>query len=148
MLIYRPHRGGLAESMDLARTFPDIDSLFRHIAEESSKSGYLSLSPSDLSVSPSASADSRTGWMDTRYVLTSRLGDEHYLSPICIGMMATVFPGSSSAADPDPDHTRLSLWRQLARQSGTTLDKYLAACVDLAAPSVEKSSWIFKNCQK
>jgi hypothetical protein len=146
MLIYRPHRGGLAESMALARTFPDIDSLFLHIAEESSKSGFLSLSPSDLSVSPSASADTRTGWMDTRYVLTSRLGDDHYLSPICIGMMATVFPGSASAAD--PDHTRLSLWRQLARQSGTTLNKYLAACVDLAAPSVEKSSWMFKNCQK
>ena len=148
MLIYRAHRGGLAESMDLARTFPDIDSLFCHIAEESSKSGYLSISTSDLSVSPSASADSRTGWMDTRYVLPSRLGDEPYLTPICIGMMATAFPGSGSAADPELDHTHLSLWRQLARQSGTTLDKYLAACVDHAAPSVEKSPWMFKNCQK
>ena len=92
MYIYRPHRGGLAESMSEAKEFNTKEEMFAHIVATQGNFGNYSLfDAEDLVIGSSVISDSRTGWFDTRYVCTKRYGDKHYSTPQCVGMCATQY---------------------------------------------------------
>lgn len=93
MIIFRPHRGGLAESMEEAAIFEDKELMFEHIVKLHSTTGGRSpFAVSDLSIDSKKTADNRIGWKDCRYVLVARYGEEEYETPQCIGYCATIFP--------------------------------------------------------
>lgn len=91
MIIYRPHRGGLAESMAEAREFITKEAMFDYIVEmHNEQERGPAFMPKDLViVKQSAVDDSRTGWHDTMYVCTKRYFGEVYHHPQCVGMCAT-----------------------------------------------------------
>lgn len=84
MIKYRPHRGGLAESMELYKEFDTVDQMFEHIVSQ--WHGFID--KDDLSYSEPMGNDDRIGWKEWRYVLTKRCGDDCYDIPQCIGMCA------------------------------------------------------------
>ena len=87
MIKYRPHRGSLEDAMKEAREFVSIDEMYTHILDDWNSSGFGALfDKEDLSVSESLGEDERVGWKDFRYVCTSRMGNETYSQPQCIGM--------------------------------------------------------------
>lgn len=93
MIIYRPHRGSLADAMEEARVFANEDEMKRWIAEDSAEAfGKPLFSVDDIVIGTEIIADSRNGWNDTRYVCVKRYGSEVYPVPQCIGMCATNFP--------------------------------------------------------
>lgn len=101
MVIFRPHRGGLAESLADAQTFDDIDAMKDYIVRKFSKliplfDGEYTLlfGIEDLVLNEDKPGipDERCGWDDTRYVCVKRMGNEVYDYPQCIGMWATRFP--------------------------------------------------------
>lgn len=86
MIIYRPHRGGLRESMEGAREFITKEAMFDYIAE---MHGHA-FAPKDLIiVRESAVDDLRTGWRNTMYICTKRYLWKSYDCPQCVGMCAT-----------------------------------------------------------
>ncbi len=100
MVIFRHHKGGLAESMATAVEFNNFDELKAYIAEYYKKFykelGYKTepISLEDVVIEKDEKCDDeRTGWHDTMYVCVKRLGDEDYMKeyncPQCIGMCAT-----------------------------------------------------------
>ena len=92
MYIYRPHRGGLAESMSEAKEFNTKEEMFAHIVATQGNFGNYSLfDAEDLVIENSSISDSRIGWFDTRYVCTKRYGDKYYSTPQCVGMCATQY---------------------------------------------------------
>ena len=96
-VIYRPHRGGLAESMRLAQVFSSFDEMKEVIA--ASWASVCGTPPpfdkDDIVINDdSVVNDERTGWEDTKYVCVKRMYDEVYSVPQCIGMCATIFPFS------------------------------------------------------
>lgn len=94
MVIYRPHRGGLAESLAEARTFEDTDAMKAWIAQKwNCMLGYELFSVDDIVLNEDRPGvnDERCGWVDTRYVCVRRMGREVYEHPQCIGMWATEF---------------------------------------------------------
>ena len=98
MVIYRPHRGGLAEAMAEARKFDDFDAMKRYIVDDSARYwGKPAFDISDIVIDEEQSPDDRVGWKDVRYVCTKRYFDEDYMkkykTPQCIGMCATEYPG-------------------------------------------------------
>lgn len=102
MIIYRPHRGGLAESLSEAQMFTDTASLKKYILDK--WNGMLGFSLFDeqdivLNEDKPGYADERCGWMDVRHVCVKRMNDVVYAAPQCIGMWATVFPGNDNAAE-------------------------------------------------
>lgn len=82
MIKYRPHRGGLDESMAEMKTFINIANLLRHIEKETEGA----VSTGDIIISESYGKDERIYWNSWRYVLTKRYGEEKYNIPQCIGM--------------------------------------------------------------
>lgn len=95
MIIYRPHRGGLAEAMAEAKEFQTEKDMKKHIYE-SYKEMYADMFPDppfeieDIVIDQTkCSDDKRCGWHDTRYVCVKRFGNEVYDCPQCIGMCAT-----------------------------------------------------------
>lgn len=82
MIKYRPHRGGLTESMNACRTYESIAEMLKAIAHEN----YGSFNTSDISISESMGEDSRIGWKSWRYVCTRRYGERFYAIPQCIGI--------------------------------------------------------------
>lgn len=99
MIIYRPHRGGLAEAMQEAKEFQTEDEMKQYIYEEHkryfSEIGFNS-APFDVEdiviKEDTAIKNSRTGWNDTMYVCVKRYGNEDYMekygAPQCTGMCA------------------------------------------------------------
>lgn len=81
MIKYRPHRGGLDESMELSRNFEDIADMLNYIEKESDGA----VKASDIVIKDSCGADDRIGWKSSRYVCTIQYGDEKYPIPQCIG---------------------------------------------------------------
>ena len=81
MIIYRPHRGGLKEAMELRRIFKTETEMFEYISSQSGGAVILD----DLSIGEILGDDPRIGWKDCRYVLTSRYGKEHFEIPQVIG---------------------------------------------------------------
>ena len=92
MVIFRPHRGGLAESLAEAQTFDDIDAMKDYIVRRLSKLILFGIEDLVLNEDKPGIQDERCGWDDTRYVCVKRMGNEVYDYPQCIGMWATRFP--------------------------------------------------------
>ena len=94
MIIYRPQRGELAESMAEAMTFEDTDAMKAHIVKQwHDIFGYDMIEPEDIVLNEDQPGvpDDRIGWHDTRHVCTWRIGSEVYDHPQCIGMWATEY---------------------------------------------------------
>lgn len=89
MIIFRPHRGSLDESMKEAAIYDDLDLMIESIVKDSKYlTGKPLFSAADVSIGP----DDRTGWMDCRHVLISRFAEAVYNPPQAIGVCATIFP--------------------------------------------------------
>lgn len=94
MIIYRPHRCGLVESMVEAKEFDSSDEMKQYIVEQwtENRDGRKMFDVDDVVLGSEMVDDPRTGWHDTRYVCIKRFGDEDYMakygSPQCIGMCA------------------------------------------------------------
>ena len=82
MIKYRPHRGGLDESMAEMKTIINIANMLRHIEKETEGA----VSTGDIIISESHGKEERIYWNSWRYVLTKRYGEEKYNIPQCIGM--------------------------------------------------------------
>lgn len=90
MIIYRPHRGGLAESMAEAREFESVEAMFGYIAEmHTDPERGPAFMPKDIIIYWQVVDDSRVGWHDTKYVCTKRYFGEVYALPQLVGMCAT-----------------------------------------------------------
>lgn len=91
MIIYRPHRGSLADAMAEAKEFNNEQEMKEYIVKQ--WDGYISVD--DIVIDDNAHNDDRIGWKDTRYVCTKRLGNDNYIEkyehPQCIGMCATIY---------------------------------------------------------
>lgn len=93
MIIYRPHRGTLSESMKEVSIYDSCDLMIESIVKDSKYlTGKPLFSAADVSIGPEIFPDYRTGWMDCRYVLISRFADSVYNPPQAIGICATIFP--------------------------------------------------------
>lgn len=100
MVIYRPHRGGLLESLAEAREFNSFEEMKKYLLEH-----YQSILPSltpfeiDDIVIDEVIDDNRCGWHDTRDVCLKRLCEDNYIEmygcPQCIGMCATDYERGS-----------------------------------------------------
>lgn len=95
MIIYRPHRGGLAEALAEAKEFQSEEEMKSYIYEDWKKP-YMELgfksAPFDIEdivIDDESLDDTRCGWRDTRYVCVKRIGKDIYDFPQCIGMCAT-----------------------------------------------------------
>lgn len=100
MIIYRPHRGGVAEAMEEANEFETEEEMKQHIFEYH-KSYFLDLGylnapfeVDDIVIDrENPREDKRIGRHDTMYVCVKRYGNEDYMKkygcPQCIGMCAT-----------------------------------------------------------
>ena len=86
MILYRPHRGGLAESMAECRRFENIDQMKKHVVEEWSFDGYEMMAEDDIIIGEVLGDDNRVGWKNVRYVLTKRFGKDICAHPQCVGM--------------------------------------------------------------
>lgn len=95
MYIYRPHRELLVDSMEEAKEFDTEKDMFLYIASTQGSFGNFEkfnlFGVDDLVISSSSVSDNRTGWLDTRYVCTTRYGDVYYDTPQCVGMCATQY---------------------------------------------------------
>lgn len=81
MIIYRPHRGGLKEAMEIRKVFNTEAEMFEYISTQTDGA----VSVEDLSIGEILGDDPRIGWKDCRYVLTSRYGKEHFTVQQAIG---------------------------------------------------------------
>ena len=69
MVKYRPHRGGLAESLKEAREFESIDEMKRYILGNLKKILGDEISLDQITIDDSKSInDDRIGWRNVRYV--------------------------------------------------------------------------------
>jgi len=89
MIIYRPHRGKLIDSIAEAKEFNNEDEMKKYIVEE--WDNYFSME--DIVIYDEIRKDDRIGWNDVRNVCTKRFGIQDNISeygyPQCIGMCAT-----------------------------------------------------------
>lgn len=96
MIIYRPHRGGLAEAMREAKVFDNQEQMRKYIVAEHTDSEFgPAFSEDDIVIDDKPVNDTRNGWKDTRYVCVERYYKEDFVEkygcPQCIGMCATQF---------------------------------------------------------
>lgn len=96
MVIYRPHKGYLDESMKEAREFDTFEEMINFIVEDWNKIwGVKWFTAEDVVIDEHIINDERIGWEDTRYVCVKRMGDEDYMKlyggPQSIGMCATIY---------------------------------------------------------
>lgn len=91
MIIYRPHRGSLADAMVEAKEFNNEQEMKEYIVDH--WDGYIALE--NIVIDNNPMNDNRNGWKDTRYVCTKKLGKDDYIEkygcPQCIGMCATEY---------------------------------------------------------
>lgn len=85
MLIYRPHRGSLADAMAEAKIFNSFDEIKEYVTHQwNSVWGWNILNPND----------DRISWKDVRYLCLKRLGNEDYMEeygcPQCIGFVGWI----------------------------------------------------------
>lgn len=93
MIIFRPRRVTLEESMAEAAIFEDMDLMLDHIVKINTYSGLGPMvSKDDISIDKKTSFEKSTGWKDFRKVLVSKFDSEEYSPPECIGYCATIFP--------------------------------------------------------
>lgn len=93
MIIFRPQRGKLADSMNEAIRFKDEDEMKRYIVELYRRpNGMKTFNVEDIVLDDKVFNDQRIGWEDSRYVCIKKFGRDIYDIPQCIGMCATKFP--------------------------------------------------------
>lgn len=87
MIIYRPHRGGLAESMAEAREFESVEDMKEYIVQQHTDEELgPAFSADDIVFGVLQGTDSRIGWHNQQYVYTRRYYGEHYPDGLVIGM--------------------------------------------------------------
>lgn len=90
-ILYRDHRGRIAEAMETIREFRSVDEMKAEIAADYNKIhcdvGFSgdAFSVVDISIGDNLGADDRIGWTNTHYVCVRRLGDEVFDVPQVIG---------------------------------------------------------------
>lgn len=89
MIIYRPQKGSLQESLAEKKEFNDENEMKRYLEKE--WNGFIKFE--DIVVYGDPVGDKRIGWKDVRYVCTNKFGEEDNLKkygfPQCIGYCAT-----------------------------------------------------------
>ena len=89
MIIFRPHRELLCDSMAEAREFKTEAAMKKYIVGE--WNNYFSIK--DIVIDTKKTNDTRIGWENTRDVCTKRFGAENCIEKYgcaqCIGMCAT-----------------------------------------------------------
>jgi len=95
MIIYRPHRGGLADALAQAKEFQNEEEMKAYIYEDWKKL-YMELgfksAPfeiKDIVIDGEALDDTHCGWHDTKYVCVKRMGEDIYDCPQCIVMCSS-----------------------------------------------------------
>lgn len=99
MIIFRPHRGTLDESMAKAKEFDNVEEMKEYIVKLWHESWHGSeelFTVDDIVINEeSAVNDDRIGWEDSMYVCVKRMGETDYMKkygiPQCIGMCATKY---------------------------------------------------------
>lgn len=88
-VIFRPHVFGmdLASAMAEARVFKSKKAMKAWLCEQEPM-----LTAGAIVISKESIADTRIGWLDTRRVCVTRLGERRFAVPKCIGYCATDFP--------------------------------------------------------
>lgn len=94
MIIYRPHRGGFEEAMELSREFETAEDMKEYIVKEHTDADYgPAFSIDDIVLKAETTCDPRNGWKDSRYVCVKRYFNQDYMKmygcPQCIGTCAT-----------------------------------------------------------
>lgn len=90
-ILYRDHRGSLAEAMETIREYHSAEEMKTNIAANYNKLhrevGFIgeAFSAEDISIGDNIGADDRIGWTNTHYVCVRRLGDEVFEVPQLIG---------------------------------------------------------------
>lgn len=89
-IIFRPHRGGLADAMAERKEFETLEEMKQYIVEQHSDERGKPFGTEDIVTNDDTICnDVRIGWRDNRYVCIKRYGNKIYEIPQCIGMMAT-----------------------------------------------------------
>lgn len=95
-ILYRDHRGSLAEAMKTIREYHSVDEMKAGIAADYNKLhckvGFSSdaFLAEDISIGDNIGVDNRIGWTNTHYVCVSRLGDKDFAVPQAIGFCTFV----------------------------------------------------------
>lgn len=90
-ILYRDHRGSLAEAMETIHEYCSIEEMKISIAADYNELhrevGFSSdaFSVEDISIGDNIGADDRIGWTNTHYVCVRRLGDDVFEVPQVIG---------------------------------------------------------------
>lgn len=89
MIKYRPHKGGLHESMAEAREFRSVDEMKDYIYDQ--WNGGLEkefFSREDIVIGEPMGNDDRISWKNVRHICVKRFGNEDYMekygTPQCI----------------------------------------------------------------
>lgn len=89
MIIFRPQRSTLEESMAEAKEFESIEEMKKYIVEQSNNS----FSIQDIVISTIEINDTRTGWEDSKFVSVKLSGKQDptkdFMAPQAIGICAT-----------------------------------------------------------
>lgn len=91
MIIYRPQRSTLVESMMEAKEFNNFDEIRQYIVDQENKDGKTMVSFDNIHVRGVRRSDPRCGWWDCMEVCVSVYGDEKSESGFCLGIMATSY---------------------------------------------------------
>lgn len=93
MIIFRPHRPGLAEPMKEAAIFQDEELMLSHIVQinTDSRTG-PAFRQEDIYIVDEPTEEMETGWKDARPVMVKQYGDDVFSGPRCVGYCATKFP--------------------------------------------------------
>lgn len=92
MILYRPNRYSLSDSMEEARAFATEEDMKAYISAYcASLWGYPPLSEEEITISGGPCENLRSGWMDERIVCVGRMGGRKYEPPAAIGYCATLF---------------------------------------------------------
>ena len=94
MIIYRPHRGGLRESMAEAREFESVEAMKEYIVQQHTDEELgKAFDIDDIVIGTIQGYDYRIGWKDERMVCTKRYYFENYMDKYgatqCIGVCST-----------------------------------------------------------
>lgn len=94
MIIYRPHRGGLAEAMALEKEFETIKEMKEYIVQQHTDEEMgAAFEIDDIVIGDENAEDYRIGWNNTCYVCVKRYYSEDFIEKYgaaqCIGMCAT-----------------------------------------------------------
>lgn len=87
MIIYRPHKGSLANSIKLAEEFNDEQEMKEYIVKQHNNAFNIE----DIVIEDKTYSDSRIAWEDTRDICIKRCGKDVFIHPQCIGMCATKY---------------------------------------------------------